>query len=133
MAIKEHYNELTIEEFVMRPEGMKKYLSWNTNKWCKCTCSCGETVFAPYYGIKKGLIKSCGHVRRDTSKQLMSELKKDYPVSRETCITYGGQTLNITEWSKKTGIPRSTISYRVAHEWPPEKILEGGKNNGQKT
>lgn len=131
MAEKEQYNELTIEEFIERPESATKYLSWNTNQWCRCTCSCGETVFAPYYGVKKGLIKSCGHVRSDTSRKLMKELKKDYPVPRATYFTYKGQTLNLSEWSKRTGIPRSTISYRLEHEWPPEKILEGGEGIGE--
>lgn len=133
MAEKETYNELTIEEFINRPEGVTKYLSWNTNNWCRCTCSCGETVYAPYYGVKKGLIKSCGHVRSNTSKKLMQELKKDYPVSRAIYLTLNGETLNLSEWSRKTGIPRSTISYRFDHNWPPEKILEGGKYIGAET
>jgi hypothetical protein len=32
--------------------------------------------------------------------------------------------MNISEWSKETGIPRSTIAYRISKELPIEKVLE---------
>lgn len=36
-------------------------------------------------------------------------------------ITHNGQTMNITQWSKKTGIPRTTISARLFRDKKPIK------------
>ena len=41
----------------------------------------------------------------------------------EHLITFNGETHNILEWSKITGIERSTIHARLAYRWPVEKTL----------
>ena len=39
-------------------------------------------------------------------------------------LTYNGETLNIAEWSRRTGIGDTTIRYRVGCGWSPEQIFE---------
>lgn len=39
-------------------------------------------------------------------------------------ITAGGETLTIAQWSRKTGVNRTTIHYRVKAGWPTEKLFE---------
>ena len=46
-----------------------------------------------------------------------------------TYITHNGKTMNITEWSRETGIPRTTIMYRLSKELPVEKVLERKDSN----
>lgn len=36
---------------------------------------------------------------------------------------YPGLTLNLMQWSKKTGIPRNAIDSRIKKGWPIEKTL----------
>lgn len=117
------YNELTIQEVIDRPPNEEKYKSWG-NTWVKCKCSCGETVIAPLYGVKHDFIKSCGHLRKDKATELIDKIHKENPAPNARYLTYDDKKMNISEWSKETGIPRTTILSRLDKEWPIEKVLE---------
>lgn len=121
--MKEIYNELEILEYIPRPD-TEKYRSWNTNKWVHCRCSCGEEIDLPYYGVKNGIIKSCGHLRAEKAQETLAEIKKDNPTPTAIEITYEGETLNISGWSERTGIPRSTISDRLRRELPLSQVFQ---------
>lgn len=43
-------------------------------------------------------------------------------------ITYNGETLCVTDWAKKLGKNKSTISKRHSRGWTPEECLFGRKN-----
>jgi RNA polymerase sigma factor (sigma-70 family) len=44
-------------------------------------------------------------------------------------LTIGGESCTIAEWSRRTGIPISTLWGRlVTHGWPPDRILEPVKS-----
>lgn len=118
------FNELTIKEVIPKPKHIHKYKSWNTGKWVRCECSCGEIIEAPLYGVKNGFIKSCGHYRKEKAAETLEKNKQNNPTPNAVYLTFKGETKNISEWSKDTGIPRSTIMYRMAKEMPIEKILE---------
>lgn len=118
------FNELTIKKIIPKPQNIEKYKSWNTGIWVKCECSCGEIIEAPLYGVKNGFIKSCGHYRREKAAETLKKNKESNPTPNAIYLTYQGKTQNITEWSKETGIPRTTIMYRMDKEMPVEKILE---------
>lgn len=120
-VINKTFNELTICNFIEKPN-TEKYKSWNTSAWVCCKCSCGEKVNAPLYGIINGFIKSCGHIRKE--KAIKSIEKNRNSTATAIYLTYNGKTMNISEWSKETGIPRSTITYRMNKEMPIEKVLE---------
>lgn len=52
--------------------------------------------------------------------------KSEQALGRRTChkITLDGETLTITEWALKTGIPRNAIYLRINHlGWPARKAL----------
>jgi hypothetical protein len=115
------FNELTVRKFINKPK-TDKYKSWNTSVWVHCECSCGEEIDVPLYGVTHGYIKSCGHVRRE--KAMESIEKNRNSTVNAVYLTYEGKTMNISEWSKETGIPRSTIAYRISKELPIEKVLE---------
>ena len=38
-------------------------------------------------------------------------------------ITYNGETHTIAEWSRITGIPKYSISYRVKNNWEVSRML----------
>jgi hypothetical protein len=38
-------------------------------------------------------------------------------------LTYNGVTLNQTEWARKLGLKESAFRYRVASNFPPEKLF----------
>jgi hypothetical protein len=96
--------------------------SWNTNQWAKCECSCGETVLAPLNAVVKGYVKSCGHLRTQNAVALLDECRDS--THNAVYLTHEDKTMNITEWSKETGIPRTTIMYRMSKGLPVDKILE---------
>lgn len=121
--INKTFNELTILECIDRPD-TEKYKTWNTSKWVKCQCSCGEIVDLPLYGVRNGYIKSCGHLRGEKAALTLEENKKNNPTPTAIYLTFKDKTLNISDWSKETGIPRSTIMYRISKELSVEKILE---------
>lgn len=129
--INKTYNELTIKGFIKKPN-TDKYKSWNTGSWVHCSCSCGNFVDAPLYGIKNGFIKSCGHLRAEKAAKVLEENKKNNPTPTAIYLTHNNKTMNISEWSEETGIPRTTIMYRMKKELPIEKILEkkGDSKNG---
>lgn len=121
--INTQINELTIKKFIDKPN-TDKYKSWNTSIWVQCDCSCGEKIDVPLYGVTNGLIKSCGHLRREKAAAILEENKKVTPTPTAVYLTYNGKTQNLSEWAKETGIPRSTIAYRMSKELPVERILE---------
>lgn len=123
VLIDKTFNELTIKKFIERPN-TDKYKSWNSKTWVHCECSCGETLDAPLYGVKNGYIKSCGHLKAEKAAENLAEVRKIHPNPTAIYLTHEGKTLNLAEWSKETGIPRTTIMYRRDKGMPPEKILE---------
>ena len=116
-------NELTIKKFIEKPN-TDKYKSWNTSKWVHCKCTCGNEVDVPLIGVTKGLIKSCGHLRKDKAAETLEKIRKDNPTPTAVYLTYNGKTMNVSQWSNETAIPRTTILYRIANNMPIEKILE---------
>lgn len=121
-ALGTQFNELTIKEYIDKPEDTDKYKSWNTSIWVRCECSCTKTVDVPLYGVTHGLIKSCGHFRREKAAETIEKNRNS--TASAVYLTYDGKTMNISDWSKETGIPRSTIIYRMNKEMPVEKVLE---------
>ena len=115
------FNELTVRKFIKKPE-TDKYKSWNTNIWVHCECSCGEEIDVPLYGVTHGHIKSCGHIRREKAAESIEKNRNS--TVNAVYLTHDGKTMNISDWSKETGIPRSTIAYRMSKEMPVEKVLE---------
>lgn len=122
-VINVQFNELLVKEFIPKPE-TDKYKSWNTSVWVRCECSCGnnDNVEVPLYGVTNGLIKSCGHIRKEKAAQ--SIVKNRNSTATAIYLTHNGKTQNISEWAKETGIPRTTIMYRLNKEMPIEKVLE---------
>ena len=124
------YNELTIREYIQKPEGIDKYKSWNTNQWVRCECSCGnKEVFSPLNAVVKGYVKSCGHLRVQNAISKLDEFRDS--AHNAVYLTHEDKTMNISEWSKETGIPRTTIMYRISKGLPVEKILERKDYNNE--
>lgn len=122
------YNELTIREYIQKPEDIDKYKSWNTSQWVRCDCSCGETnVRVPLNAVRKGYIKSCGHLRVQNAVTKLDECRNS--THSAIYLTHENKTMNIAEWSKETGIPRTTIMYRLSKNMPVEKVLERKNDN----
>lgn len=115
------FNELTVRKFIKKPN-TDKYKSWNTNIWVHCECSCGEEVDVPLYGVTHGYIKSCGHARREKAAEMIEKNRNS--TANAIYLTHEGRTLNIKQWSDETGIPRSTIAYRLSKDMPIDKVLE---------
>jgi hypothetical protein len=44
---------------------------------------------------------------------------------RSRLLTYRDETLSLTEWSRRTGIPSNTLYGRLANGWPIERALSG--------
>lgn len=43
--------------------------------------------------------------------------------SSNTLLTFAGETLNVSQWARKTGIPRHTLFLRIRSGWPVDKLL----------
>lgn len=119
--INAKFNELTVRKFIRRPE-IDKYKSWNTRIWVQCECSCGNTIDVPLYGVTHEYIKSCGHLRAEKATESIEKNRNS--TATAIYLTYKDKTMNISDWSKETGIPRSTIAYRIGKNMPIEKVLE---------
>lgn len=122
-------NELTIESYSQKPSDMEdKYKSYG-GPWVRCKCSCGKEIVAPLYGIKKGFIKSCGHLKGEYGGEVLKKYHEEHEPVNSVYLTIDGETKNISEWSRITGIPRSTILYRMNKKMPPNKIFEKEKQD----
>lgn len=49
-----------------------------------------------------------------------------YNTRKTTLITYAGKTLNLSDWSRETGIPVKLLRSRCNQGLPPEKIFHQG-------
>lgn len=127
-VINVQFNELMVKNFIKKPE-TDKYKSWNTSIWVHCECSCGNEIDVPLYGVTHGHIKSCGHLRAEKAVESMEKNRNS--TATAVYLTHDGKTMNISDWSKETGIPRSTIMYRMNKELPSDKILERKDDNEQ--
>ena len=126
--INKTFNELTILRHIGRPD-TEKYRTWNTGQWVECRCSCGEITELPLYGVVNEYIKSCGCLRKEKAALTLEEIKKNNPTPTAIYLTFKDKTLNISDWSKETGIPRSTIMYRISKDLSVDKILERRNEN----
>lgn len=118
--IGKQYGLLRVIRFTDRPVSAS-YNSWPENRWVECKCSCGKTIKVPLYGLRYGFIKSCGHLRRESACKTLDKYRNSR--HNETMITYKEKTMNISDWSKETGIPRTTIMYRLNKDLPVERVL----------
>jgi len=116
-------NELEIISYSNKPEDYKKYESYG-GPWVRCRCSCGKEIVAPLYGIKNGFIKSCGHLKGQQGAQKLKEYYENHDAVNATYLTVEGETKNITEWSRITGIPRTTILYRLNKKLPLKEVFK---------
>lgn len=127
-VLNKTFNELTIKKLINKPTAKDyKYKSWNTNNWVHCECSCGKEVDYPLKGVVSGQIKSCGHLKAEKAAATLAEIKKKNPTPTARYLTHEGKTMNISEWSKETGIPRTTIMHRLDKKMPIDKVLERKK------
>ena len=58
-----------------------------------------------------------------TAEQAMNTPKKHPGPGNGRRLNFRGQSLTVTEWSRKLGIPRHTIYGRLKKGWPVEKVL----------
>ena len=123
-------NELTILAYTSKPQDNDKYKSYG-GPWAKCKCSCGKEIIAPIYGIKKGFIKSCGHLKGQQGGEILKKYYEDnnHDANNAIYLTLDGETRNVTEWSKITGIPRTTILYRLKQGLPLSQVFKKEKDN----
>lgn len=122
---KNVYNELEIISGIDTPPMPHKYFAWDFGGWVKCKCSCGNIIDLPYYGVRNGKIKSCGHLRAERSRETLEKNKQSVNFTeRLVMLKFGGKEHNITEWSRITGIPKSTLRYRYKQGYSPKKILK---------
>lgn len=80
--------------------------------------------WAQLVGIKRSTLLR--RLRLGWSAERVLTTKVDHQAGRfnsSKLITHGGKTQSIAEWSKETGINKSTIAWRLRHGWPPEKAL----------
>lgn len=116
-------NELTILSYSNKPSDQGKYKSYG-GPWVRCQCSCGNELIAPLYGIKNGLIKSCGHLKGQQGGEILKKYYETHEPPNATYLTIDGETKNISEWSRITGIPRTTLLYRISKHMPVSKIFD---------
>lgn len=124
--MKQVYNRLTVEEHIVKPDDVEKYQSWNSNDWVRCTCECGNEVRAPFNAVQKGYIKSCGCLRAQCATSTLEKCRDS--THSAINLKYNNEVHNVAEWSRITGIPRTTILYRLSKEMPIEKVLERREN-----
>lgn len=44
-------------------------------------------------------------------------------VSTKAPLTFNGETLTVAEWSRKLGLAKTTIPWRLKQGWPMEQVL----------
>ena len=120
-------NELTILSYAIKPD-TSKYESYG-GPWVRCQCSCGKELIAPLYGIKHGLIKSCGHLKGQKGSETLKKYHEQNEPVNATYLTVNGETRNISEWSRISGIPRTTILYRLNRNMPLDQVFKKGEED----
>jgi len=86
----------------------------------------GETLcladWAKKMGVSFGMMLA--RVRRGwTPEDVVSKPKIPLCESNNHLIAYGGETLSIADWSRKTGIDSKTIAKRLQAGWTTERCL----------
>lgn len=129
-------NKLKIISYCDRPEDNDKYKDYG-GPWVRCECSCGNEIVAPLYGIEKELIKSCGCFKGQQGAKVLKKYYKTHDPVNSNYLTIDGVTRNISEWSKITGVPRTTILYRLSKNVPLDKLFnkesDDNETNGDKS
>lgn len=85
----------------------------------------GETLCMEQWAARLGIRGSALSYRLKNGWPLEKALsqKSKHPSHYDKKITLGDDTLSIPHWSKKLGIPRSTIRNRINLGWTTERIL----------
>lgn len=123
-------NELKILSYSDKPDDGDKYKSYG-GPWVRCQCSCGNEIIAPLYGIKRGFIKSCGHLKGQQGRENLKEYYKTHDPVNANYLTIDGETKNISEWSRITGVPRTTILYRLSKNVPLKNLFDKENDDDQ--
>lgn len=122
-------NELKILSYSNKPTDQEnKYKNYG-GPWVHCQCSCGNEIIAPLYGIKKGFIKSCGHLKGKQGGEVLKKYYQDNEPANATYLTIDGETKNLSEWSRITGIPRTTLLYRLNKNMPLDQVFKKENDN----
>lgn len=116
------FNELTVIKYIKKPD-TNKYKDY-PGPWVECRCSCGAKVKVPLYALKKNLVKSCGHYKGQIGGETLKRYYKDHDPSNTIYITYNQETKSVSDWSRDTGIPRTTIAYRINQNLPLDQVFK---------
>ena len=121
VKIGSRYKQLTVVEYIDRPENPKRYSNIASSNWIRCKCDCGNYIEVPAYIFGQGYVGSCGCFKANRG----IELKKSGKLKKKGIIlTYGGQSYNIKDWSRITNIPYYTIIDRRRRGLPLEKVFK---------
>jgi hypothetical protein len=98
-----------------------KYLGYRSKiSFYECLCDCGNMHVVRTPALKRGLIRSCGCLRRDCSA---SHTAPGGVMDRRHHVTAFGRTQTISEWSNETGQHIATITARLKRGWTPETAV----------
>lgn len=118
VQIGEEYGMLKVLKQVENPNN-GRYKSWRPKVWFRCRCTCGKEVDVPERALITNAVRSCGHLRAAMATDRNQRIKKIGHV-----FTYEGKTMNLSDWSRETGIAYSTIKSRYNKGLAPKMILK---------
>ncbi len=143
------FGRLIVEGFAQR----KRYPSGQVTIYWRCRCQCGNTCLVQGNHLRADNTRSCGCGHYDGNRLwwrgerhsfkvweqtyglspgiLSNRLAHGWSIQRALLtpvhvsrqLTYDGDTLTLQEWSRRTGIPHSTLHWRYTQGWAPERIL----------
>lgn len=113
------FHNLTVIDYAERSD---KYKNWG-GPFVRCKCSCGNEIVVPLSGIEKGIIKSCGCHKGKAGGDFLKKYYETHEPPNSVYLTVNGETRNISEWSRLTGIPRTTIMARIKNKIPSNQLF----------
>lgn len=88
----------------------------------------GETLSLQQWADRLGVKRSAllRRIKMGWPPERVLETPIDHTAGRfegRSQITHEGLTLSISEWSRRTGIRKDTLAWRLRHGWPPSRAL----------
>jgi len=87
-----------------------------TRTMYECTCSHPECSHYTKPWFTDAIPVRCAGCKRRT-------WNRPARLSTKAPLTFNGDTLTVAEWSRKLGLAKTTIPWRMKQGWPMEQVL----------
>lgn len=117
VEVGQRFERLTVTGLCLRESGGQTWYA------AAVRCDCGTEKVVTQKCLLSGRTRSCGCLKNENLAPWAKPGARPnaHPLART--VTVNGETLNLSAWARRLGVPLQTITQRLKSGWAPERAV----------